>query len=132
VTRHLPHRLLAGRWTGLPPETDLYRMEYTDPQGQPREVRLEAAEFYVAPREPGAEAELAYVDGDPPRVKGPSRARDAAFIEHVPWAICIGAVWLAANVALSFLPALLRLCGPAFRRLLTSGKQIDPNRPELS
>jgi hypothetical protein len=107
-------------------------MEYTDPHDRPREVRLEPAEFYVPPREIGEEMDLIYLDEEPPRVKGPARARDAAFLKHVPWAICIGAMWLLAHFALSFVPTAWRLLRPVIRRLLTTGKTIDPDRPELS
>ncbi len=132
VTQYLPRWWRAGKWSGMPAETDLYRMEFTDPHDQRREVRLEAAEFYVPPREPGEEVDLVLVDEEPPRVKGPARARDAAFLEHVPWAICIGALWLIGHVALSFLPALLRMMAPLIRNLIPTGKTVDPDRPELS
>ncbi len=132
VTRWLPGWLLAGKWSGVPPQTALYRVEFTDAHGQRREVQLEAAEFYVPPREIGEEVEVVYVDEEPPRVKGPSRVRDAAFIEHIPWAISIGVLWLLAQVALSVLPTALRLLGPLIRKLIPSGKTIDPDRPELS
>ncbi|MGB8166790.1 MAG: hypothetical protein WCF18_04820 [Chthoniobacteraceae bacterium] len=132
VTQCLPRWLLAGRWSGMPPETDLYRVEFTDAHDQRREALLETAEFYVPPREIGEEVDVVYLDEDPPRVKGPSRVRDAALIEHIPWAISIGALWLLAQVALGLLPLMLRLLGPVIRKLLPSGKTIDPDRPELS
>jgi hypothetical protein len=132
VTRCLPRWLLAGKWSGPPLETDLYRMEYTDPRGQQREVRLESAEFYVPPRALGEEVELASVDEEPPRVKGPSRVHDGAFMEHVPWAICLGGLWLLGHGALSLVPGLLGRLRPVIRRLLASRKTFDPDRPELS
>lgn len=128
VVRVLPRWLLAGSWSGMPPETDLYRMEYTDPHDQRREARLESAEFYIPPQQTGDEVDLIYVDGEPPRVKGPARARDSAFMEHIPWVICIGGLWIVGHFLLGILPALLRL----LRRFIPSGKTIDPDRPELS
>lgn len=128
VVRILPQWLLAGSWSGMPPQTDLYRMQYTDARNQPREVRLESAEFYTPPREPGTEVDLIYADGDPPRVKGPARARDAAFMEHIPWVISIGILWLLAHLALNLLPPFVRL----LRHARPAGRPLDPHRPELS
>lgn len=132
IPRYLPQWLLAGKWSGLPPETDLFLVEFTDPQGQRHEARLESAEFYIAPREIGTEVEVVYAGGEPPRVKGPSRVRDAAFIEHIPWAISIGVLWLLGQIAIGVLPALWRLLRPLVGRAISPSRTIDPDRPELS
>jgi hypothetical protein len=106
---------------------EMYQIEYLDPSGRPRTASIEGAEFYVPPRELGDEAQLAYVEGDPPRVKGPSRARDAAFVEYMPWAMAVGVFYLAGQFVLSFVPfAFCVLKGLAARKTT-----VDSDRPEL-
>ena len=104
-------------------DVDLYRVEFNDPAGAQREAVLEPAEFYVSPREIGEEVQVAYAEGEPPRVHGPSRARDAAFIDYVPWAICVGVLWLAGQILIGLLPLL--------RGLVPKATVSDPDRPEL-
>ena len=108
-------------------DTDLYRVEFLDPAGVRREAVLEPAEFYVSPQEIGEEVQVIYAEGEPPRVHGPSRARDAAFIDYVPWAICVGALWLLAQILIGVLPRLL----PLLRGLVPKATVSDPERPEL-
>lgn len=131
VTRHLPEWLLAGRISSARPQVDLYRVQYTDPHDQPREALLEGAEFYVAPREIGDPVELTFLDENPPRVKGPARARDSAFLEHMPWAITIGGLWLILSTALTAVPFLLRLLKPALRKMIAANSSVVTDRPEL-
>ena len=119
----LPRLIPAGR----PVETDLYRVEFHDPAGARREALLEPSEFYVPPREVGEEVQVIFADGEPPRVHGPSRARDAAFVDYVPWAICVGVLWLAGHIFLSLLP----LLWPLLRKLMPQATVSDPDRPEL-
>ena len=127
VTRYLPRALLTGKISGPPAQTELYRVEFTDPREQRREALLEQGEFYVPPREIGEELEVLVIDEDPPRVKGPARARDAAFIDHMPWAICIGVSWLIVQFLIGILPTLLRWLW----RRIPSRTSADPYRPEL-
>ncbi len=108
-----------------------YRVAFTLPDGEPQEVVLERGELYVAPQKPGEEVPVVYVAGDPPRVKGLSRARDSAFVDYIPWAITIGAVYLLAQFVLSLLPALFRRLPNLVGRLAPTGVVKDPNRPEL-
>ncbi len=108
-------------------ETDLFRVEFLDPAGARREVVLETSEFYVPPREVGEEVQVVYAEGEPPRAHGPARARDAAFIDYVPWAIGVGVLWLAGQILVSLLP----LLGPMLRRLVPKATVSDPDRPEL-
>ena len=108
-------------------ETDLFRVEFLDPAGARREAVLEPAEFYVEPRAIGEEVQVLYAAGEPPRVHGPSRARDAAFIDYVPWAIGVGVLWLAGQILVSLLP----LLWPLLRRLVPKATVSDPDRPEL-
>ena len=108
-------------------EVDLYRVEFLDPAGARREAVLEPAEFYVSPQEIGEEVQVAYAEGEPPRVHGPSRARDAAFIDYVPWAICVGVLWLAGQILIGLLP----LLGRVVRGLIPKATVSDPDRPEL-
>jgi hypothetical protein len=125
----------ALRWV-VPPSRPVivegYRVEFLDPHGQRQEVVLERGELYVPPRETGEEVPVAYVDGDPPRVKGLSRARDSEFLEYMPWAIAIGAVYLIVQFVLGLLPRALRLLRPWLSRLVRTGGIKDPDRPELS
>ncbi len=115
----LPRLIPAGR----PVETDLFRVEFHDPAGVRREAVLEPSEFYVPPRAVGDEVQVIYAAGEPPRVHGPSRARDAAFIDYVPWAICVGVLWLAGQIFLGLLPLL--------RKLVPQATVSDADRPEL-
>ena len=115
----LPKFIPAGKRV----DVDLYRVEFHDPAGARREAVLEPAEFYVSPREIGEEVQVAYAAGEPPRVHGPSRARDAAFIDYVPWAIGVGVLWLAGQFLIGLLPLL--------RGLVPKATVSDPDRPEL-
>ncbi len=104
----------AMRWIfprGREVIVEAYRVAYTAPDGRPGEVLLERGELYVPPAGLDAEVPIAYVDSNPPRVKGLSRARDAAFIEHVPLAIGVGVLYLAAQFLLSVFPSLVKVIG---------------------
>lgn len=95
--------VLDGKLTAFEPQPGKtksmgYRVRYIDPYGKSQQIVLEAADFYVAPREVGDEVQVSYVDGNPPKVKGPSRARDAAFLHYVPWAIAILLSYMVANM----------------------------------
>jgi hypothetical protein len=125
----------ALRWVvppGRPVIVEAYRVEYIAPMTEIiGQVVLERGELYVPPQNPGDEVPVAYVAGDPPRVKGLSRARDSAFVEYIPWAIAIGALWLIIHFALSFLPRVLRFAPKLIQRFAPTGVVKDPNRPEL-
>ena len=120
IRKHLPDDPTRSR--------ELYRVDYNDPQGRTQSANLEPAEFYVPPREPGTEVDVVYVAGNPPRVKGPSRARDAAFIEYMPWAIAVGLFYLVIYAITAFLPRLLRVASKA---VAPPGGAADPDRPEI-
>jgi hypothetical protein len=81
----------------------IYRVSYTDPEGHVQSAELEPAEFYIGPTAPGEEVELAYVAGNPPRVMGMSRVRDAAFVRYVPWFIAVTAIYAILSISLRFL-----------------------------
>lgn len=107
---------------------EMYNIVYLDPTLRRQSVKLEAAEFYVPPREEGEEMPLAYVDGDPPRVKGLSRASNAAFVEYFPWAIAVGVFYVIGLFSLGLVPLTWRTI---VEMLLTSNRQRDSDRPEL-
>lgn len=110
----------ALRWAiarTKPMIVEAYRVEFTAPHDElPQEVLLEIGELYVSPQQPGDEVPVAYLDGDPPRVKGLARARDSAFVDYMPWAIVIVGLWLLAKVALSLLPGFVPLVPRLIRR----------------
>jgi hypothetical protein len=106
----------------------MYHIEYLDPTGRPQKVTLEAAEFYVPPREPGEKVQIAYLAEDPPRVKGPSRARDAAFVEYMPWAMAVGIFYVIVQATLGFLPWLFKLL---LKVIVPKGNTVVIDRPEL-
>jgi hypothetical protein len=81
----------------------LYRVNYADDEGRRQMAELEPADFYVSPTAPGEEVELAYVAGNPPRVMGMSRVRDAAFIRYLPWFIAVTAIYAILSISLRFL-----------------------------
>ena len=111
---------------------EAYRVEFTPPLEElPRQAVLERGELYVPPEKPGDEVPIVYLAGDPPRTKGLSRARDSAFIDYVPWAIAIGALWLIAQFAIGLLPAVFRVVPRLAKRLAPSGVFKDLDRPEL-
>jgi hypothetical protein len=103
----------------------LYRVSYLDRTGRAHEATLEAAEFYVPPHE---EVELAYVDGDPPQVKGLARARDSAFLDQMPKAIGVGILYVVGISSIRFLPGLL---GLLLKITVPKARNVDPDRPEL-
>jgi len=80
-----------------------YRVSFADPRGGTHTANLEPGEFYVTPNAPGEEVEVAFVDGDPPRIMGLSRIRDAAFLRYVPWFIGATALYLLLSIVLRFL-----------------------------
>jgi hypothetical protein len=109
-------------------QREMFHIEYSDPTGRKQVAMLEAAEFYVPPREAGEKVPIAYVDGDPPRVKGLSRANDAAFLEYVPWAIAVGVFYVVMQFVLGLVP---RTWSTVVELLLSSGTKRDSDRPEL-
>jgi hypothetical protein len=120
VRRHMPDDPIQRR--------EMYRIAYRDPTGRPQTVVLEAAEFYVPPREAGEKVDVVYVAGDPPRVKGSSRARDAAFVEYLPWAMAVGVFYIIGQFTIGFLP---RLLGLAAKAIVPKSTNADTDRPEL-
>lgn len=109
---------------------EMYRIQYLDPSGRPQAATLEGAEFYVPPREPGEEVQIAYVDGDPPRVKGLSRARDAAFIEYMPWAIAVGLLYVVGLFIFGIVPLTWRSIGELVMAAFTTpDRGRDRDRP---
>jgi len=101
----------AMRWV-LPVRREViveaYRVAYTAPDGRRGEVLLERGDLYVPPAALDTEVPIAFLPSDPPQVKGLSRARDTAFLEHTPLAIGVGVLYFAARFLLSVLPTLLR------------------------
>jgi hypothetical protein len=81
----------------------VFRVSFTDPQGRQHTADLEPGEFYVTPTAVGEEVDLAFVDGNPPRVMGPSRVRDAAFMRYVPWFIAAAAAYAILSIAIRFI-----------------------------
>jgi hypothetical protein len=107
---------------------EMYHLQYLDPSGRSHEATIEAAEFYVPPRELGEEVQIAYVEGDPPRVKGLSRARDAAFIEYMPWAMAVGLFYIVGLFVLGIVPLTWRSMGELLLAAFTTpnrGKNYD-------
>jgi hypothetical protein len=80
----------------------LYHVEYTDPSGHNQVVTLERPDFYVEPREIGETVIVCVVGDAPPHVRGPARAKDAAFLTYMPWAIGLMAVYFIARLVLYF------------------------------
>jgi len=106
-------QLLTGKLVAIEKATkkpwiDRYVVRFTDPRGHAQMATLEHGEFYIAPSEPGEETQVAYLDGDPPRAKGPARARDAAFLEYVPWAVGAFAIYVVLWTTAGFISRLLR------------------------
>ncbi|MDB6171548.1 MAG: hypothetical protein JWL59_859 [Chthoniobacteraceae bacterium] len=130
VAQWIPARIRSGGLWDTAPQTDIYRVQFSDPAGEEHEANLERAEFYVSPREIGEEVQVTYAAGPPARVKGPARARDAAFIDHAPWVIALGATYLVAQMLLGFLPALVRLLTRSIAAIKRPTPS-DPDRPEL-
>ncbi len=94
------------------PWIDFYVIEYQDAAGQTRSARLRSGEFYVPPQKIGEETQIFYLDGNPPRAKGPAHARDAAFIDFVPWFIIAGASYLVLWVIADFVWRMRRASAP--------------------
>jgi hypothetical protein len=107
---------------------EFYHIEYLDPAGRSRTAMLEGAEFYVPPRQEGEDVQIAFVDGDPPQVKGPSRASDAAFLKCMPWAMAVGVIYIIGQGLIRLLPVLGRF---AAKSVSSKGMVVDPDRPEL-
>lgn len=107
-------QVLTGKLAGIDkatrrPWVDHYLIKYTDPTGRAQLASLERGEFYVAPREIGDETQIHYLAGDPPRTKGPARARDSAFIDYAPKALGAGAIYIVLWTAAGFAWRLMRL-----------------------
>lgn len=82
---------------------DLYHVTYKDPQGKIQLASLERADFYVAPRQPGDEVQICYLAENPPRVKGPSRAKDAAFLTYLPQFIGLFIAYIVIQMIAGFI-----------------------------
>jgi hypothetical protein len=125
----------ALRWMaprGKPVIVEAYRVEFTTPEdARPQQVVLERGELYVPPQNPGDEVPVAYVAGDPPRIKGLSRARDSAFVDYMPWAIAISLLWLVVHYLIGLLPTLLKVVPRLMKKLAPSDVIQDSDRPEL-
>ena len=80
----------------------LYHVEYKDESGRNQVVTLERPDFYVAPREAGETVIVCVVGDNPPRVKGPARAKDAAFLTYMPWAIGVLLFYFLVRLVLYF------------------------------
>jgi hypothetical protein len=80
----------------------VFRVTFPDREGRQHSADLETGEFYIAPTTVGEEVELAFVDGNPPRVMGLSRVGDAAFLRYVPWFIGATAGYTILLIALRF------------------------------
>ena len=80
----------------------VYRVEYRDDSGRSQVVTLERPDFYVEPRETGETVVVCVVGDNPPRVRGPARASDAAFLTYMPWAIGVLALYALARLILYF------------------------------
>lgn len=120
IRRHIPDDPQSTR--------ELYHVEYLDPTGRPQKATLEAAEFYIPPREPGEKVQIAYLAEDPPRVVGLSRLRDVAFIQYMPWAIAVGIFYIVAQAVLGFLPRLFKLL---LKVIVPKSNTVVIDRPEL-
>jgi hypothetical protein len=120
VRQHMPDDPVRRR--------TLYRIEYLDPTGHSHTAALGAAELYGPPREAGEQVPIAYVPGDPPRVKGLSGADNAAFVEYVPWAMAVGVFWIVMQFVLGIVPRTWR---SVVELLLAAGTKRDSDRPEL-
>jgi hypothetical protein len=107
---------------------ELFHVEYLDPAGHSRTAMLEHGDFYIPPHEVGEEVQIAFVDGDPPQVKGPPRAGDAAFLKYMPWAIALGLAYVIGQWLIRLLPILLRFVA---KSVSSKGTVVDPDRPEL-
>jgi hypothetical protein len=120
LRRHMPDDLRLRR--------ELYRVDFLDPAGTPRSVLLEAADFYIAPHDPGEDVQLAFIAGNPPEAKGLSRARDAAFLRYFPRAIAVALLYWVGRMSLALLPKL-----PGVMEKLTAGRSPanDPDHPEV-
>jgi hypothetical protein len=81
----------------------VFRVSFADREGRQHSADLEPGEFYVAPSAVGEEVELAFVEGNPPRVMGPSRVRDAAFVRQMPWFIAATAGYVLLSIVLRFI-----------------------------
>jgi len=90
------------------PWIDHYVIEYTDPAGHAQTASVERGGFYVPPNAIGEETKIAWLAGNPPRVKGPAHARDSAFLEYVPWFIGVCAVYMVLWSIAGFVGRLMR------------------------
>lgn len=75
-----------------------YHISYDDPvTGKRYEAVLERGDFYVQPREVGDPAQIHFLPGDPPEVKGLPFARDHVFLYCVPRGIALTIAYMIAN-----------------------------------
>jgi len=110
-------RMLTGQLVSIEKATrkpwiDRCVIRYKDPTGRVQTATIGRNEFYVPPRETGEETQIAYLAGDPPQVKGSAHARDAAFLQVVPWAIGTVAGYMVLWSLAGFVGRLLRKPAP--------------------
>lgn len=128
AARTLPGKLVSIEKATRKPWVDRYTVEYNDPSGRPQTAVLEHGEFYVQPREPGDETQVAYLAGDPPRVKGLARARDSAFLEYIPKAITAGLIYIVLWSIAGFVWRLKRASAPPSQPPTTNPPPFTPDR----
>lgn len=112
------------------PWIDRYNIQYTDPAGRPQTASVERGGFYVPPNEKGEETQIAYLAGDPPRVKGPAHARDSAFLEYVPWFIGVAAIYMVLWSIAGFVGRLRRKAAAAQPSGPAPPPSITPGPPQ--
>jgi len=102
-----------------PKASPIYHIEFKDPEGEVQTVALERADFYIAPTGSGDTVRLAYVDTDPPRVKGVARAKDVAFLTYFPWAVGVALAYVVLKLVVGSFSSRNRNRGSGFPTLMS-------------
>jgi len=97
-------RLVAIEHKPDKPGESRYRIEFKDPDGHVDMTILERSDFYIEPTNIGDQVSVCYVPENPPRVKGPAKARDAAFLRYMPAVAGVSALYGFAMLVASRLP----------------------------
>jgi hypothetical protein len=102
-----------------PKRSPVYHIEYKDLTGRMQQVKLERADFYIAPTGSGDTVSLAYADTDPPRVKGVARAKDSAFLTYFPWAVGVALGYVILKLVVGSLSSRKRNRGSGLPMLMS-------------
>lgn len=110
------------------PWDDRFIISYTDPTGRSKQATMERTDFYVPPKEPGDAVRIAWLPGEPDRVRGLPQVYDGIFIRYAPWFMVLGALYVVALTISGFIGRLRSTAPPAASQAQQTPSPFMPDR----